>query len=352
MSPETIEIEGDGPIPAPKLPFSSRIRIFLMTWMFKTVVKVVFGLHRRLKPFPTSQSPTILKTYPVRPKLTNRVFIPRSHGSKDLLPLYIDIHLGGFVMGEPWWDDAFCAHFCNTYNILVVSLDYSKAPTASFPAPVNDIISLVQAVLSDDSLPIDSTRVVIGGLSAGGNLVLAAVQAPEIRGKIHGAVCWCAITEWVTPIETKLQNRPYRDAKQVDELKYGAPSFAWAYILPGQDLRDPRLSPMFAEREMLPKWLFFIGAEYDMLCREGQEMIMKMAGLMGESREDGKYGFEVATCKWRMMRGVVHGFTHYIPSESVSDRKLRLQRRDEAFAEVREWLFKGPFAQVPSVKNT
>ncbi|KAE9374126.1 alpha/beta-hydrolase [Stipitochalara longipes BDJ] len=315
-----------------------------MTWVLKALVKVVFGVHRRLKPAPPSQYPTLLKTYSVQPRLTNRVFIPRSHENSNPLPLYIDIHLGGFVMGEPWWDDAFCAHFCNTYNILVVSLNYSKAPFARFPVPVNDIISLVQAVLSDDSLPIDKTRVVIGGFSAGGNLALAAVQALEIRGKIHGVVCWCAITDWVTPIHTKLQNRPYRDAKQVDELKHGAPSFSWAYISPGQDLRDPRLSPIFAERQMLPKWLFFIGAEYDMLCHEEQEMIMDLAGLKGTSREDGKYGFEMGTYRWQMMRGVVHGFTHFIPSESADDRKLRLRRRGEAFAEVGVWLFKGPFA--------
>ena len=309
-STEAEELEGAGPIPALKLPLPSRIRIFLVTWVLKTLVKVVFGIHHRLNPPPPSQCPAFVKTYPVRPRLTNRVFIPQSLENNDPLPLYIDIHLGGFVMGDPWWDDAFCSHFCNMYNILVVSLDYSKAPSARFPIHVNDITSLVQAVLSDGSLPIDKTRVVIGGFSAGGNLALAAVQSSEIRGKIHGVVCWCGITEWVTPIQTKLQNRPYRDAKQVDELKHGAPSFAWGYISPGQDLRDPRLSPIFTERHMLPKWLFFIGAEYDMLCREEQEMIMDLAGLEGTSSEDGKYGFEVGTYRWWMVRGVVHGFTH------------------------------------------
>jgi acetyl esterase/lipase len=130
---------------------------------------------------------------------------------------------------------------------------------------------------------------------------------------------------------------------QVDELKYGAPAFTWSYVPPGQDLRDPKLSPIFAERQMLPEWLFFLGSEYDMLCREEQEMIMNLAGLKGTSREEGKYDFEVGTLKWRMVRGIVHGYTHFIPSENADDRKLRLQRRDETFAEVGEWLFKGPF---------
>jgi acetyl esterase/lipase len=296
MSTELEQLYGAGPLPSPKLPLSSRIRLFIKTWFFKTVVKVIFGLHRNLKPPPPSQHPTILKTYPVRPRLTNRVFIPRSHKSNEPLPLYIDMHPGGFVLGDPRWDDAFCAHFCNTYNILVISLDYSKSPSVRFPVAVDDIISLVQAVLSDESLPIDATRVVMGGHSAGGNLALTASQTPEIRGKLHGAVCWCAITEWVTSIETKLQNRPYRDAKQVDQLRDGAPSFTWGYIPPGQDLHDPKLSPIFAKRQMLPEWLFFLGSEYDMLCHEAQEMIMNLAELKEASREDSKYGRDRRYC--------------------------------------------------------
>jgi len=201
---EEVEREGAGPMPAPKLPLPSRIRIFIITWAFKPLVKVVFGpiaasnLHH-----PRNTQPSSRPTQSSHDSQTASSFL-RSRSNDDPLPLYIDIHLGGFIIGELWWDDAFCAHFCNTYNILVVSLDYSKAPSAKFPVPVNDIISLVQAVLSDDSLPIDKNRVVIGGFSAGSNLALAAVQAPEIRGNKHGVVCWCRITEWVTPIHTKL----------------------------------------------------------------------------------------------------------------------------------------------------
>lgn len=106
------------------------------------------------------------------------------------------------------------------------------------------------------------------------------------------------------------------------------------------------LSPIFTERHKLPEWLFFIGAEYDMLCHESQEMIMNMAGLKGSSREEMADAFEIGTCRWRKVKGVVHGFTHFIPSESADDKKSRLERRKETYEEVVEWLFKGPFAQV------
>ena len=129
-------------------------------------------------------------------------------------------------------------------------------------------------------------------------------------------------------------------------LKDAAAAFSWAYIQPGQNLRDPKLSVCFAKREDLPKWLFLIGEEYDALCRESKEMIMNLAELEGKEREEGNYEFEKGTIKWKMARGMVHGFTHYIPGESAVDKEVRLKMREETFAEVGEWLFKGPFSRV------
>ncbi|KAK4551350.1 hypothetical protein LTR86_011225 [Recurvomyces mirabilis] len=333
-------------LPAPKLPLQSRIRLFLSIWAFKTIVKVVFPVSRLISPPPPTTRPSFLKAYPVRPHLYNRVFIPRSHRKDERLPLYMDIHLGGFVMGVPIWDDSFCAHMANTHNIVVVSLDYSKAPLARYPVPSDDIVAIAQAVLSDDTLPIDKTRVVLGGFSAGGNLALSAAQAPELQGKIHGSVCWFSITDLVTSPADKLKSRPYCDAKQVDQLAAAAPGFSWAYIEPGQDLRDPRLSVIYAKRENLPKWLFVVGAEYDMLCNESKEMAMRLAGLGERERENGMYSFKRGTISWRMVRDVVHGFTHYIPAETDADKQVRLGRREEVIAEVGQWLLKGPFAKT------
>jgi acetyl esterase/lipase len=118
-----------------------------------------------------------------------------------MLPLYIDMHVGGFVMGEPFLDDEFCSHFCNTYNLLVISLNYSKSPSSRFPVALDDIISTVQAVLSDDSLPICKTRVVIGGFGLGGNLALSAAQALELRGKINEGVSWYGLLDYASTLK-------------------------------------------------------------------------------------------------------------------------------------------------------
>jgi hypothetical protein len=107
-------------------------------------------------------------------------------------------------------------------------------------------------------------------------------------------------------------------------------------------LRDPKLSVNFAKRETLPKWPFFVAGEYDILCHESKEMIVNLAELKGKEREEGRYGVEKGTYKWRMARGVVpHGYTHWIPGGSAAEKELRDKRRDETFAGVGEWLFNG-----------
>jgi acetyl esterase/lipase len=104
-----------------------------------------------------------------------------------LLPLYIDIH-GGFAFGKPAYDDEFCTFLSRKFSFLVISVQYSLSPLATFPRLVEDVIAVVEAILNDDSLPIDHSRVAIGGFSAGGNLALSASQSPSLQGKIKAAI--------------------------------------------------------------------------------------------------------------------------------------------------------------------
>ncbi|RDW87473.1 hypothetical protein BP5796_03167 [Coleophoma crateriformis] len=331
------------PSPAAPTPFLTGLWYRAYLWVLQSTVTYGVGFVRWVRPLPASQRPALIKRYPVRPKLKNRVFIPPSHKAGELLPLYIDVHGGGFALCHPYFDDEFCAHFANTYNILVVSLDYSKAPAFPFPVPVDDLEATIDAVLRDDSLPIDKNRVAIGGFSAGGNLAVAAVQAPSLQGRIHGLVPWYPVVEWVTTAPEKLMTRAYRSKDDVDMLKTTGPIFNWGYIKAGEELTNPRLSVCFAEKNVLPKWIFVVGAEYDMLCAEAKDMIMHFADLDDAARKEGEYEFEKGTYKWRMLRGVTHGYNQ-VPAKGA-DEEIRLKRIEESYAEAGEWLFRGPFAK-------
>lgn len=338
MPPQTTK-----PCPAPPTPFLDKIWYYPFLLGLRSLVTYGVGLQRWLRPLPVSQRPTLVKSYPIRPKLKNRFFIPQSHKAGEVLPLYIDVHGGGFALCHPYFDDEFCAHFANTYNILVVSLDYSKAPSVTFPVPVEDLEATINALLLDDSLPIDKNRVAIGGFSAGGNLSLSAVQAPSLQGRIHGVVPWYPVVDWVSQTPEKLLTREYRSKDDVDMLATTGPIFNWGYINPGQELTDPRLSVTYADKKDLPKWIFMLGAEYDMLCAEAKDMIMDIAELDEAARKEGKYNFEKGTYKWRMVRGVSHGYNQ-VPAKGAEEA-IRVKRIEESYAEVGEWLFQGPFAK-------
>jgi acetyl esterase/lipase len=227
---------------------------------------------------------------------------------------------------------------------LVISIEYSRAPRNRFPRPPNDVVAIAQAIIEDEDLPIDKSRVVLGGFSAGGNLALSAAQFPELEGKISGVVCWYPVTDFSLSASAKQSSRPYRNKKDLDDLKDWAPLWQWAYIEPGHDIRDPLLSVRYAKAEDLPRWIYMIGAQYDMLANEAREMIFDIAGLDEQERKEGLDGFEKGTYRWKLVKDVSHAFTHEIfNGRSKEIEAIDRMRTDQMLNSVGEWLLKGPW---------
>jgi acetyl esterase/lipase len=327
-----------------KAPMKSRISYFLKLWSLKILEQVGFAVVRTFKPSQKGIRPCFLKAYPCRPHLRNRVFIPQSRKPWEQLPLYLDAHAGGHALCDAEFDDEFCATLANKFNIIVVSIEYSKAPRSKFPEPTNDVVAIAQAIIEDEDLPIDETRVVLGGFSAGGNLALSAAQISGLKDKICGIVCWYPVTDFSLTALEKQSSRRYRNKNDIDDLKDWAPLWNWAYIRPGQNIRDPLLSVRYAKAEDLPNWIYMIGAEFDMLANEARETIFDIAGLDELERERGIDGFVKGTYNWKLVKGVRHGFTHDLMNgRSTETEAIDKMRTEQMLNSVGEWLFNGPF---------
>ncbi|TVY37010.1 hypothetical protein LSUB1_G002946 [Lachnellula subtilissima] len=76
------------------------------------------------------------------------------------------------------------------------------------------------SILEDETLPIDKSRVILGGFGAGGNLNISTAQMLELKGKIiKGVVSWYPVLDFTpSPLE-KQSSRPYRHLKYIDDLK-------------------------------------------------------------------------------------------------------------------------------------
>jgi acetyl esterase/lipase len=330
------------PLPQPSLSLPTRISYFIQLWAMKISVSLGLSIASLLKLPIASYHPTFTKTFSCQPHLKNRVFIPKNHKAGELLPLYLDIHGGGFAICDPRIDDEFCTIFSNRFNLIIVSLNYSKAPSVAFPVPSYELAAIARAVIDDPSLPVDKSKVAIGGFSAGGNLALSASQLPELHGKIKAAVTWYPVFDWETKTADKLKRRPYKNPRDKDPLAWSGKLFNYGYINAGEDIRNPLLSVKNARREDLPPWIFTVAAEYDMLAIEARETMYKLAGIKNPT-EGESYAFERGTYRWRLVRDVQHGFTHN-QLEMGEKEKKRLADLDEICEEVGEWLLKGPFA--------
>jgi acetyl esterase len=87
------------------------------------------------------------------------------------LPLFVNIHGGGFVLGNPEMDDPFMPNIANKANVKIISIDYSLAPEFPFPKALNECFAVVKyAKEHPDEFGIDPDKIAVGGQSAGGNI--------------------------------------------------------------------------------------------------------------------------------------------------------------------------------------
>lgn len=324
------------------LPFSTRINYGIRLWGFKIFVKLAVNLMSLMMRRPALKRPTYTKIYPDRPMITNRIFIPRTYKAGDPpLPLYISIHGGGFALCDPRVDDDCCSYLAQRHSICVVSIGYRRAPRFPFPTPVLDCAALIQAVLQDEDLPCDKSKVAIGGYSAGGNMSLTASQTEGLKGKISGVVAFYPVTDFSRSGEQKMKDRPVTPGK-TDMLINSGKWFNWAYIPQGTDRKTPLLSPIFAKKEDLPPKVCMFGCEFDLLCKEAEDM----ADILADKEDGGKksltegIGWEKGNVRWEKMLGWEHGFDN-IPIRGNKEREAaRVQATHDMHDAAAEWLFR------------
>ncbi len=186
------------------------------------------------------------------------------------LPIIISYHPGGFVtpilpfMEYEFWRQA------KAYNAIVVAVDYRIAPENMYPAAVNDAYNAFKWVTRHGKeLGGDTSRIVLLGVSAGGNLAAVVSQKAKKDGlarKIKLQILNCPSTD-----------NPLNNAKYPSYHKYASgyfltKEFCLYYIqayAPGVSVNNPEVAPV-NENDLsgLPPALVMT-AEFDPLRDEG-----------------------------------------------------------------------------------
>ena len=210
-----------------------------------------------------------------------RVYQPVS--SREL-PVLLFLHGGGWIAGDLVSHDPLCRDLMLASGCVIVSIEYRLAPEHKFPAAPRDCYSALQWVVDHGAdFGWDSTRVAIGGDSAGGNLAAAVTQlARTERGP------QLAFQLLVYPVtDYAFETQSYQQFADGYLLTREAMISHWQHYLSDPDAgRNPLASPLRAESLAgLPPALV-ITAECDPLRDEGERYAERLrdAGIKVELR--------------------------------------------------------------------
>jgi acetyl esterase len=124
--------------------------------------------------------------------IPGRIYTPKNlRKTNGAAPCLVFYHGGGWVIGDLDSHDVVCRKLAHEGELIVISVDYRLAPEHKFPAAVDDAISATKWVAANaKALGIDTTRLMVGGDSAGGNLAAVVALAardgdgPKIAGQV------------------------------------------------------------------------------------------------------------------------------------------------------------------------
>jgi len=202
---------------------------------------------------------------PGPPDIPVRIYTPEGDGP---FPICVYFHGGGWVVGSLDSQDVDCRVIANAARSVVVSVNYRHAPEHKFPAAVEDAYRATQwAADNGEHITGDAARLVVAGMSAGGNLAAAVALMARDKG---GPRISCQLL--IVPVTNHaFDTRSYRENGEGYVLTREGMQWFWAhYLASPADGNDPYASPLRATNlEGLPPALV-LTAEYDPLRDEGQ----------------------------------------------------------------------------------
>ncbi len=143
-----------------------------VVWLFNLLIKITRWLGKRSFSLLTT-------THSLVGADGSRfnVIVMTPHGLTDSAPALVYYHGGGFALGYAVNHLRNCERYANDTRCVVIFVDYRLAPQHPFPAAFDDCYAaLAWVVEKSAALGVDSSRIAVGGDSAGGALAAGVAQ--------------------------------------------------------------------------------------------------------------------------------------------------------------------------------
>ncbi len=210
------------------------------------------------------------------------------------IPTLVYFHGGGWVIGDVESYDGLCRTLADQSQCAVISVDYSLAPEAKFPIAIEDAYLATKWVSEhSEALGLDSSRIAVGGDSAGGNLAAVVCKLanerkyPDIKLQL---LFYPSTGFEITDSFVKYSKGYYLERETMEYFRN-------QYLNSDLDTINPLAAPILISDEetaQLPP-AYIVTAEFDPLCDGGMQYAQKLKHA----------GVDVTyTC----YSGMIHGF--------------------------------------------
>lgn len=240
-----------------------------------------------------------------------RVLVYRPRAAASALPALLWMHGGGFVVGNPEFDDWEIKKLVDAVGCVVVSVDYRLAPETPHPGPLEDCYAALAWLHHEvTGLGVDPARIGIGGISAGAGLCAALALLARDRGQF--APCFQLALQAALDDRSATGEYAHPTAGQY-VWKRESNHFAWSALLghaPGGSDVSPYAAPARAANLAgLPPTFIGIGA-LDLFLEEDIDYARRLlrAGVPTELH---------------VYPGAVHGFNLLGPGTQVAQAYQR-----------------------------
>ena len=221
--------------------------------------------------------------------------IVRPEGVKGILPVFMFIHGGGWVLGDYPTHKRMVRDLVVLSGFAAVFVNYTRTPDAQYPKAVNEIYAATKWVAEHgEEIGVDGKNLAVVGNSVGGNMTAVTTLMAKAKGGPHIKL---QIMMWPI-VDANFETDSYQ---QFGEKRFLTTSLMkWMYDLYTTDLEKRKeiyASPLQATVEQLkglPPALIQV-AESDILRDEGEAYGRKLD----------EAGVKVTTVRYN---GMIHDF--------------------------------------------
>lgn len=202
--------------------------------------------------------------------------IVRPAGVKGVLPAFIFVHGGGWILGDFPTHERFVRDLVVDSGAVAVFVNYTPSPEARYPVAINEIYAATKWVAENGAqINVDGMRLAIAGNSVGGNMATVVALMAKAKGTptLRSQVLFWPVTN------ANFENASYDEYANGHFLTKGMMKWFWdAYTTDPKQRQEIYTSPLLATPEQLkglPPTLVQT-AEKDVLRDEGEAYARKL----------------------------------------------------------------------------